>query len=386
MPTLSSHIPKAAQWHAASRGKANDAQATRTEIILRAYHIKTGTAVEERTELLQELLAIAKDYIEKHTFSAAYYTQFIELGMQVQKQLIAMEKAKKAWGSAKKIFAPSGSQFGKTNPLQNYSAKAASPTSARNYWLEGLDPNHRSWGHMPKAHFDNWLADAGTTLGFFEWLEDKNLARGLPQVEYLAPNERWKYMCVFGDDKIMYRHQQALGSPGTGSIPLQRFTTWGLQTAHSGRNYAIWVCGANGIFYTNSHAVSKFHHSSFLAGQRVLAAGEWVITAGKLLLISHKTGHHAASVSNLYSAIRLLDSRLDLSRTVVQITDYVAKKNRFITAKQFLAKGGNAAACDEILTNTGMPMNMKLEAQKRCDMHKDWDFKHATTPKRFTTA
>ena len=50
-----------------------------------------------------------------------------------------------------------------------------------------------------------------------------------------------------------------------------------------------------------------------------------------------------------------------------------------------IAKGGNAAACPGIMTNTGVLMDMKKQAQIRCDKHVDWDVIHSTTSKKFTT-
>jgi len=384
MPDLSNCVQKAAQWQAAIRGKPALDQADRVQVILRAYHLKQGSEIEERQTLLNDLIAVAKDYIAKNGPGGAYHGNFISLGMQAEKQIGMMAKAGKGWAAAKKIFAPSNSPHGKSNPLQNYQADKVG--SRQNYWLEGLDSKHRSWGHMDPAFFDSWVADTATTLNFFDWLEDKNLAQNLPQVQYLAPNERWKYMCVFGNDQIMYRHQDQLGARGLGSVPLQRFTTWNLETAHSGKNYAIWVCSPHGIFYSNSHKVSEFHHSTFLGGGRVLAAGEWVIAAGKLLLISHKTGHHAASQSNLFQALMLLRQRMNLSRTVVQLTDFVTKKDKFVTVTEFISKSGNGTACAAIMNSaTGLPRNMKSEAQIHCEKHIDWDGNHSTTSRSYKT-
>ena len=42
-------------------------------------------------------------------------------------------------------------------PFCNQGQHADKPTSAKNYGLEGLDPKHRSWGHMDAQIFDDWL-------------------------------------------------------------------------------------------------------------------------------------------------------------------------------------------------------------------------------------
>jgi len=379
------HIQTVAQWRTAIKGKPSDGLAAQVEMLLRVYHMKSGAEISERQRLLGEILKISREYRNANSAAAPYFAVFTALGMQAEKQLASIAKAGKSWGVARKIFAPSSHAHGKTNALQHYGAKGAAPTSKQNYWLEGLDPKHRSWGHMDPKFFNDWMADAANTLNFFDWLEDKGLGQSLPQVQYLAPDERWKYMVVFGDDKVMYRHQLHLAARGRGDIPLERFTTWGLETAHSGANYAIWVCSPGGIFYTNTHKVSEFHHSTFLAGGRVLAAGEWVVAAGKLLLISHKTGHHAATPFNLLAALKLLVSRVDLSRTVVHVQDFAAKRDNFVTATDFLANAGVLSRCTPIVDALGRVMDMKAEAQRRCTAHIDWDFRStAAVPRSFS--
>ena len=144
-------------------------------------------------------------------------------------------------------------------------------------------------------------------------------------------------------------------------------------------NFGVWGCSPGGLFYTNTHRVREFHHSTFLAGGRVLAAGEWVVSAGKILLISHKTGHHAASPANLFNALQLLRQRVDLSRTVVQVTSYVNNKptSNFVTATEFLTNSGNVTKC------TPIPGFQTSWAKVFCDNHKDWDYNVATTPKAY---
>ena len=134
----------------------------------------------------------------------------------------------------------------------------------------------------------------------------------------------------------------------SGTVPLARFSTHDRSTAHSKECFAIWVCSPSGIFFTANHVVSEFPRSTFLGGTRVLAAGEWVVSAGKILLISHKTGHHAAGPANLYNALRQLESRVDLSRTAALLRDFAKNQEVYVTVQEFLAKGGRVAECTPI--------------------------------------
>jgi len=58
----------------------------------------------------------------------------------------------------------------------------------------------------------------------------------------------------------------------------------------------IWVmsCPENGqpTFYSHVGKIGRFHHSSFLAGGAVMAAGEWTVENGKLMHINACSGHY----------------------------------------------------------------------------------------------
>ena len=45
-------------------------------------------------------------------------------------------------------------------------------------------------------------------------------------------------------------------------------------------------------FYSHVGKLGRFHHSSFKAGQAVMAAGEWVVRQGKLDMINACSGHY----------------------------------------------------------------------------------------------
>jgi len=79
-------------------------------------------------------------------------------------------------------------------------------------------------------------------------------------------------------------------------------------------NKAIWVQGPSGRFYSsNLSKAGKFHHSSFLGGGNVKAAGDWEVQGGKLLTISAISGHYRPPVETLLAAIK------DLKQTSASI-------------------------------------------------------------------
>jgi hypothetical protein len=333
-------------WRKRTTGMAF-AAIDRATTLLMVYHRTAGTDTGERGRLLDELLKLCRSAVGENRRRgpiSPITAAFCDLGLEVEKQLSRMKKAQRGWGAARKIFAPANSPNGKTNTLQNYSHHDATPTSEDNYWLEALDPKHRSWGHLdPGGHlFAEWMASP-TDLSFFEWVDaNKPGVKNLPSVEYLAPDQRWRYLCIFGDDKRTYRYPTQLTGRAKDEPP-ELLSTIHMSTAHSGECFGIWVCSPRGAFYTASHKVSEFHHSSFLAGGRVLAAGEWVISGGKVLLVTNKTGHYAATAANIYSALKLLADRLDVSRTVVAIKDWSTNAIRYFAAPEFISKGGNTS-------------------------------------------
>lgn len=57
--------------------------------------------------------------------------------------------------------------------------------------------------------------------------------------------------------------------------------------------FAIYVMDATGKIWVSFGAkVNKFHHSSFLKGQPVAAAGEMIIFQGRIYAINNRSGHY----------------------------------------------------------------------------------------------
>jgi hypothetical protein len=97
------------------------------------------------------------------------------------------------------------------------------------------------------------------------------------QVKYLTEGERNAYKLHFRDGLIYDANGKLFD---TNKSPLRR--------------NAIFVLDKEGNFYaTTDHAPGKFHHSSFLAGGEVAAAGEFQVKDGVLTFMSDRTGHYA---------------------------------------------------------------------------------------------
>jgi hypothetical protein len=78
---------------------------------------------------------------------------------------------------------------------------------------------------------------------------------------------------------------------------------------------AIFVMDAAGNLYASFDASrGYFHHSSFLAGGPVAAAGDFVISAGRLRAVTNASGHYRPPAVTLERVrARLLEMGVDLS-------------------------------------------------------------------------
>lgn len=81
---------------------------------------------------------------------------------------------------------------------------------------------------------------------------------------------------------------------------------------------AIFVMGETGdIYIANCHRMGQFHHSSFLAGGPVAAAGEIRIETGVVKLLSRASGHYEPTSAQFTQVMdRLRDQGISASYTI----------------------------------------------------------------------
>lgn len=217
-----------------------------------------------------------------------------------------------------------------------------------NYWLEAADPLHRYWGGAPASAddlFKFWRDNDNSGLDFFSWIDlNKDKLVALPQfadleylfyadrgVRYMSSEERYRYRVKFNPDTRLAERRDPKAQVLRSAKRFELFSTRGLETAFSGKHMAIWVCSNAAYsrsgkhkFYSHSHKVGRLHHSSFQEGRDVCGAGEWAISAGQILLITHKTGHYQAGWEELLAVLKLLDPVHDLADTLCCWIDYAS--------------------------------------------------------------
>jgi hypothetical protein len=160
-----------------------------------------------------------------------------------------------------------------------------------------------------------------TPTPFFQWLDllsisDLQAVLNHPDstahMYVIPPQELQAFMKGVEYLDAAARVRYAVDLPG-GCLVWQgkALDTAAMSTMFSGKGWAIWAMSpdAAATFYTNSHTRGEFHHSSFLSGKSVGGAGEWVVTNGKLKIISGKTGHYKAGCDELAAAIAVLHKR-----------------------------------------------------------------------------
>lgn len=90
----------------------------------------------------------------------------------------------------------------------------------------------------------------------------------------------------------------------------------------NGKGKAIFVMDEYGNIYASKYqSVGKFHHSSFLGGKPVAAAGEITVKNGNIVEISNRSGHYQPSQQMNLQVINELKNRgTDTSK--ITITDF----------------------------------------------------------------
>ncbi|MFD4434121.1 hypothetical protein [Nocardia sp. NPDC058497] len=108
-----------------------------------------------------------------------------------------------------------------------------------------------------------------------------NRVWGDSHVAYLGATDRARFR-LHARDGLLYTADGALFDTTAAS------TLW---SPAGGR--AIFVMDADGIIYSSPrHLLGRFHHSSFLAGGPVAAAGELVARNGRIVMVSDHSTHY----------------------------------------------------------------------------------------------
>ena len=112
------------------------------------------------------------------------------------------------------------------------------------------------------------------------------------------------------------------GSPLMQGKPPKAYDTKDAYSVHSGKGWAIYVMGGGGQIYAAPHKISRFHHSSFLAGAATAGAGELKVADGKLVGITNKSGHYQPGRKHMLQVLQEFSSKgVGLSGVMLKLFD-----------------------------------------------------------------
>ncbi|KAF9394544.1 hypothetical protein BGX21_010339 [Mortierella sp. AD011] len=210
------------------------------------------------------------------------------------------------------------------------------------HWLEMSDKKHR-YGSNLKPYHEYWLSQE-TSQNFFYWLdkgegkdidlEERSRSRLEEQrVYYLEDYERAQYVVHVVNGLLYYK---VSGKPvHTLSDDIQAGDDVNvsevLPDANENDDEAtrlekkrirneskfIYVTDPNGTLYIAQKVKGQFHHSSFMGGGSVCAAGGIIVNHGKLIKINHKSGHYRPQERHFD---RLLDSLKEMGVSLEDVT------------------------------------------------------------------
>jgi hypothetical protein len=173
--------------------------------------------------------------------------------------------------------------------------------------LDDLDGDGRPDIPPPNADGDLTTRDMNSV---FRYETDPNDPRNPFQpdaVRYLDEAELEETR-VFARDGLLYR------TDGT------RLDTQATETFWSGEGRAIFVMDQHGNIYAHEQVRGQFHHSSFLGGQPVAAAGELRVVDGRLELVSDQSGHYRPTRAHTEQLLdNLRQQGVDLSDVATEL-------------------------------------------------------------------
>ncbi|MGI9284567.1 MAG: hypothetical protein ACR2P1_04210 [Pseudomonadales bacterium] len=160
------------------------------------------------------------------------------------------------------------------------------------YWLEYLDPQHRP-GYVLAPNWQAWLTDAAAVAAKQSFWAHIGTILAPADIDVLV--KYYPESPVYDNlDYLLH----FVGTTLTDALDVT-FDSRTNTTHFSDVGWAIFVVSPENKFFAGSHEVGKHHHSSFLGGGAVLAAGEIVVDDGKVCVLTAKSGHYRPSPQNL---------------------------------------------------------------------------------------
>lgn len=303
-----------------------------------------------RTGALVALISLTEAWLDAKARKIAKdesfrYPVVSELHAQAIKTLGALEH----WATARTAFAkliPKGSLHGRGDDTlaKSHQTRADLPPLKQleaprnldkgydgkvhidvNNWLEVIDTKHRRGAEL-KPLFEAWL-NSTETCSFWAYLEKQSpsVKKDLEKVSVHYNDDlvfRALYEVTFDNGLLYSRMSPLVQAMIVHKLPRRKVfvdaiekpldtTSWPSAALRGFTNgWACFVLSPQHVLYAGVHMGGQFHHSSFLSGAPVLAAGMIKVANGRIVAIHEKNGHYQAQSNHIETFLRLLVRKL----------------------------------------------------------------------------
>lgn len=225
--------------------------------------------------------------------------------------------------------------------LSLFSTKPTGKSLSKGYWIESIAPHFAP--HDTFNAFKEWERLPNTAKPYLDWLREEYLPRIFLSSEATKAqtilNSRVSYLTeIEREDKEIYINNGIILNSAE-----EPFHTGSLSTSFSGKGWAIYVMATDNKIYAHSHETGIFHHSSFLSGGRVKAAGEIAVDQGRLVGISPKSGHYQPDAAMFLNMLTWLHSHNISLSGIAAWPDVAKRPAEFYDALAVMQNGGRAA-------------------------------------------
>ncbi|GLD96656.1 hypothetical protein PINS_up005339 [Pythium insidiosum] len=212
------------------------------------------------------------------------------------------------------------------------------------FWLEAVDTQHRYGLHL-RAFHDAWKRDMASLSpqqgddrdrSFFYWLDHGRGAQ-LELTECSRAALEHKRVAYYRSDTERRDFEVAVvhNTPESVPVRLEYVATHRAVHTDSGSKW-IFVLTRDARLYVARKRKGHFHHSSFLAGAPIAAAGKIYVRDGRIRAIEPHSGHFKPTLENL-----------SFLREVLACHGYDLQSIRFIKPKKWTGLWPYASRSDD---------------------------------------
>lgn len=174
------------------------------------------------------------------------------------------------------------------------------------YWLEKIDPKHRSLDYLKKNH-DKWKNSGKyKEVDFISWLDGQEEKKTVESggIDYLSIVESKKLYTVNFKDGLIC---------DSNNVPIDTTKLIGKCPG-----FAAYIITLDGELLITEHIKGKFQHSSFTGAEKIQCAGMIKIEKGKIVEINNISGHYRPQILAIAKAIQYIPDEVFSSSGIIR--------------------------------------------------------------------